>query len=388
MKKLLSIIVIAACCIGTSFAQDVAAQESKVASQNVEGQNDKAHNIMELSERQQCLVPIAAFEAKGDLVGLGRAINEGLEKGLTVAEMNEALSQLYAYMGFPRALNATGVLQKVVGDRMAAGKAVPEGKGTYVLPADFDALKTGTAVQTKLSGRPFDYKFSPRLDYYLKAHLFGDIFAGDALSQSDREIVTVSAISALAGCEPQLGAHLKGALNMGVTLGQLREIPAVLEAKVGNVEAYRVRKCLALNQGEPFNEGEPVDFNVWPRGEFNAAYAKYFVGNSYLASLDAEHGGPVNVTFEPGCRNNWHIHHNSVQVLICVSGRGWYQEWGKQPVEMKPGTVIAITAEAKHWHGAAKDSWFQHLTYVTAAGPDASTEWLEPVSDEVYGSLR
>lgn len=132
---------------------------------------------------------------------------------------------------------------------------------------------------------------------------------------------------------------------------------------------------------------EKVDFNVWPKGELNSAYAQYFIGNSYLAPLEASNGGPVNVTFEPRCRNNWHIHHKSVQVLICVAGRGWYQEWGKEPVSMRPGTVIAIPAEAKHWHGAAKDSWFQHLTYMAKVEEGASNEWLEPVVDEVYNKL-
>ncbi len=132
---------------------------------------------------------------------------------------------------------------------------------------------------------------------------------------------------------------------------------------------------------------QEVDFNVWPKGELNTAYAQYFIGNSYLAPLDAEHGGPVNVTFEPRCRNNWHIHHRSVQVLVCVAGRGWYVEEGKEPVELRPGVVVAIPAEAKHWHGAAKDSWMQHLTYMTKVEEGASNEWLEPVTDEEYDKL-
>jgi len=132
---------------------------------------------------------------------------------------------------------------------------------------------------------------------------------------------------------------------------------------------------------------QEVDFNVWPKGELNTAYAQYFIGNSYLAPLDAQNGGPVNVTFEPRCRNNWHIHHKSVQVLICVAGRGWYVEEGKEPQEMRPGTVIAIPAEAKHWHGAAKDSWFQHLTYMTKVEEGSSTTWPEPVVDEEYNKL-
>ena len=132
---------------------------------------------------------------------------------------------------------------------------------------------------------------------------------------------------------------------------------------------------------------ENVDFSVWPKGELNTAFAKYFIGNSYLAQMGDANGGLMNVTFEPRCRNNWHIHHKSVQVLVCVAGRGWYVEEGKEPVEMKPGTVIAIPAEARHWHGAAKDSWFQHLTYLTRVEEGASNEWLEPVEDEEYDKL-
>ena len=96
-----------------------------------------------------------------------------------------------------------------------------------------------------------------------------------------------------------------------------------------------------------------------------------------------------NVTFEPGCRNNWHIHHASEgggQVLLCVGGRGWYQEWGKAPVEMTPGTVVNIPVGVRHWHGAASDSWFSHLA-IEVSGADATTEWLEPVSDEDYAKL-
>ena len=181
-------------------------------------------------------------------------------------------------------------------------------------------------------------------------------------------------------------AHISGARNMGVTDAQLHEIPLVLQQRVGEAEANRAKKMMA----QVFNEPQPaavetVDFNVWPKGNPNDAYAQYFIGNSYLADMG---GGIFNVTFEPGCRNNWHVHHKQVQVLICVAGRGWYQEWGKEPVEMTPGTIIAIPAEAKHWHGAARDSWFQHLTYHKDVQPGASNEWLEPVTDDVYNKVK
>ena len=340
----------------------------------------------QMSVVKQHLSTIAALEAKGDLKSLATAIDAGLDAGLTVNQVKEALSQLYAYTGFPRSLNALGVLQQVLADREQQGKSTVMGPDADPLPENYDALKQGTEVQTRLAGVPFDYEFAPQTDYYLKAHLFGDIFARNTLSEAEREIVTVSAIAALEGCEPQLLAHVRGARNIGVTDDELHAIPAVLKSTVGAIEAWRAGKAVATVFGEPFDDGRPND-GTWPRGDFNADYAEYFIGNSYLAPLDTGNGGPVNVTFEPGCRNNWHIHHKGVQVLICVDGRGWYQEWGKAPVELKPGVVIAIPEGVKHWHGAAHDSWFQHITYMTRVENGSSTDWLEPVGDEIYRKL-
>ena len=123
---------------------------------------------------------------------------------------------------------------------------------------------------------------------------------------------------------------------------------------------------------------------TFPLGAPNDAYAQYFSGQSYLASLE---GGYHNVTFAPGCRNNWHIHHGAVQVLICVAGHGWYQEWNKAAVELKPGVIIEVPEGVKHWHGAAKDSWMQHLYLHKDEQEDASNEWCEAVSDEDYAKL-
>ena len=129
--------------------------------------------------------------------------------------------------------------------------------------------------------------------------------------------------------------------------------------------------------------------SVFPRGEENTAYARYFIGKSWLCPLSREQVGISNVTFEPGCRNNWHIHHASKgggQILLCTGGRGWYQEWGKPARALKAGDVVNIPPEVKHWHGAAKDSWFAHLA-VEVPGEDGSNEWLEPVDDEYYNAL-
>ena len=128
---------------------------------------------------------------------------------------------------------------------------------------------------------------------------------------------------------------------------------------------------------------------IFPIGEPNMAYAQYFVGNSYLAPLSAAQIPFSNVTFEPGCRNNWHIHKATSgggQMLVGVAGRGWYQEEGKPAVEILPGTVIHIPANVKHWHGAAKDSWFAHLAF-SVPGENTSNEWLEPVDEAAYFAL-
>ena len=138
----------------------------------------------------------------------------------------------------------------------------------------------------------------------------------------------------------------------------------------------------AFEQQDAFGIGAPND-----------AYTQYFTGQSYLKPLTAPGACPVflaNVTFEPGCRNNWHIHHAAKgggQILICVAGRGYYQEWGKAPQELHPGDVVNIPPEVKHWHGAAPDCWFSHLA-VEVPGEGTSNEWCEPMPEETYKELR
>lgn len=131
--------------------------------------------------------------------------------------------------------------------------------------------------------------------------------------------------------------------------------------------------------------------NIFGKGQPNEAFAKYFIGNSYLNMLTkpGDNISLANVTFEPGCRNNWHIHHASKgggQALICIAGEGWYQEFGKEPVSLKPGSVIIIPPEVKHWHGAKKNSWFSHIA-VEIPGENCSNEWCESVTDEEYDKL-
>ena len=132
--------------------------------------------------------------------------------------------------------------------------------------------------------------------------------------------------------------------------------------------------------------------NVFGLGEPNVNFAKYFIGNSYLIPLTNLNDTSLflaNVTFEPSCRNNWHIHKSTSgvgQILICTAGYGWYQEYVKETIELKPGMVITIPTNVKHWHGAKKDSWFSYIA-VEVPGEDTSTEWCEPVTDEEYNKL-
>ena len=130
-----------------------------------------------------------------------------------------------------------------------------------------------------------------------------------------------------------------------------------------------------------------MDHGVFPLGNKNDAYAQYFIGQSYLKMLTTEGVGIGNVTFEPGCRNNWHIHDGGGQILLVTAGRGWYQAWGEPARELHSGDVVNIPAGVKHWHGAAKYSWFAHLA-VAVPSSDGSTTWLEPVDDEQYSKLE
>lgn len=136
------------------------------------------------------------------------------------------------------------------------------------------------------------------------------------------------------------------------------------------------------------NEKELKNNTIFQKGEpLPEKFSKYFIGQAYLNMLTTT-GVPIgNVTFEPGCRNNWHIHHKGGQILLVTEGRGWYQEWGKEPQELHPGDVVNIPPEVKHWHGAASDNWFAHLA-VEVPAEGSSNEWLEPVSDEEYGKLK
>ena len=239
------------------------------------------------------------------------------------------------------------------------------------------------------AGREALGTFAPEFAHLNDDVLFGEVWNRQSeLSLHDRSLVTVLSLMAQGLADASLKHHLQSAKTNGVTRQEISEVITHAAFYAGWPKAWAVFRLAKEVWGDQQQTREEFEASTdYPIGNPNDAYAKYFIGQSYTAPMDAEHGGPVNVTFEPACRNNWHVHHDAVQVLICVAGRGWYQEWGKEPVEMIPGTIIAIPKETKHWHGAARDSWFQHLTYHTQVGEKASNEWLEPVTDKEYNAI-
>ena len=248
---------------------------------------------------------------------------------------------------------------------------------------------------TQTAGRTVLGEIAPEF-----AHLNDDILLGevwnrqDQLSAHDRSIVTIVTQMAQGLTGDAIKAHIRMAKNHGVTLQELTEVITHAVFYCGWPKAWAVLPMVKEIYGEhPMLTKEEFQMSTpYPIGLPNTAYAQYFVGQSYRTPMDGDSKSPssgmANVTFEPGCRNNWHIHHKDVQVLVCVAGRGWYQEWGRPAVELTPGVVIAVPEGVKHWHGAAKDSWMQHLTYHTHVEEGSSNEWLEPVTDEVYNKLK
>jgi len=314
-----------------------------------------------LNTKQKSIATVAAHAARGDQNGLKQALAQGLDNGVTVNEFKEILVQVYAYCGFPRSLNALATLMQLETERENKDKP---GK----LPANKpqgSSLEFGTENQTKLVGAPVQgklFEFAPAIDEYLKAHLFGDIFARDNIDWQTRELATIAMLASQKGVESQLNSHINIGKHNGLTDEQITEILDIAD------------KTGAAN----------VLFGF---GQENVAYKQYFIGNSYLQPLTNQGISAANVTFEPKCRNNWHIHHKTGQTLLVVSGRGYYQEWGKPARELKAGDVVNIPEGVKHWHGAAKDSWFTHIA-ISVPNEGASSEWLEPVSDEEYDKLN
>ncbi len=281
---------------------------------------------------------------------------------------------------------------------------------------------------TQTAGRKALEDFAPDFARYNDDILFGEVWNDPALTPRERSMIVLSIFMGRGLIDTSLEHHIEFAKANGLTKDQfaslvtqggfyagwptawalfnrgkavfsqpqtLEEYAKTIDYPIGNpndayAKYFSGKSWLApvgignlpiANFSQPQTLEEYAKTIDYPIGNPNDAYAKYFSGKSWLAPVGIGNLPIANVTFEPGCRNNWHIHHaksGGGQTLICVGGRGWYQEWGKDPVEMTPGTIIEIPAGVKHWHGAADDSWFSHLA-IENPGVDTSNEWLEPV---------
>ncbi len=229
--------------------------------------------------------------------------------------------------------------------------------------------------------------FAPKFAQLNDDVLFGEVWNRGALSPKLRSMLTVTVLVSKGLFDASFQHHLLNAQKNGVTKTEMAELLTHLAFYAGWPNAWAAfRAAAGVYKGDPAPCG-----GMFGLGEPNTAYAQYFVGRSYLKPLtDPAKTLPVsNVTFEPGCRNNWHIHHAAKgggQILLCTDGRGWYQEWGQAARPLGPGEVVYIPAGVKHWHGAAKDSWFSHVAF-EGPGEGCTTEWLEPVDGEEYGRL-
>ena len=246
-------------------------------------------------------------------------------------------------------------------------------------------------VQT--AGRDQLGEFAPEFAHFNDDILFGENWNNSDIDVKTRSIITVVALTSQGITDNSLKYHIMNAKNHGVSRKEMAAIITHVAFYAGWPKAWAVfnlAKEVYGEESEGLTEKDRYQNTIFfPVGSPNDAYAQYFVGQSYLSPVSTEQVPVFNVTFEPGCRNNWHIHHaknGGGQMLICVGGRGYYQEWGKDAVELTPGTVINIHANTKHWHGAAPDSWFSHLA-IEVPGEETSAEWLEPVSEEDYSKL-
>lgn len=246
---------------------------------------------------------------------------------------------------------------------------------------------------TQNAGRQQLGDFSPMFAHLNDDVLFGEVWNENAIDVKTKCIVTVVSLMASGITDSSLRYHLENAKKNGVSREEIAAIITHCTMYTGwpkGWAVFRLAKEVWAEEGEALSDKDKFQKEImFPIGEPNP-YGQFFTGQSYLAPVSTEQVSIFNVTFEPACRNNWHIHHAEIgggQMLICIGGRGYYQEYGKEAQELLPGDVVNIPAEVKHWHGAAPDNWFSHLA-IEIDGVNTSNEWLEPVDSTEYGKLK
>lgn len=346
-----------------------------------------------LSRQQKCTIAIAALTAKGDLAGLKKELNAGLDAGLTISKIKECLIHTYAYCGFPRSIRGLQTFMEVLEERKSKGIQDEVGVDASPVRQEGNKYERGKKVLGELrkvsQDRPLaGYAvFAPVIDTFLKEHLFADIFERDVLTYAERELITISVLSAIGRAEPMLRSHFSICMHAGLTLEQLNEFVEVIHTVLGEKEAQSAKNVLnqvpdtAQSSDKPYEAEIPASL---PKGE--KVVSPHFTGtvwlHMFLNSDSTFNINTGNVTFEPGARTNWHIHPGG-QMLLVVSGKGRYQEEGQPVREIQQGDVIKCTPNVRHWHGAAPHSEMSHIAIGTNQDKGA-VKWLEPVTDKEY----
>jgi quercetin dioxygenase-like cupin family protein len=313
-----------------------------------------------LNQRQRSIVGIAANTAAGNLELLKQELNSAFDNRMTINEAKEILVHLYAYAGFPRSLQGLRTLTAVLDERQGRGIKDNQGRDASPVSDTGSKYERGKKILERLTLRPEPPSSGdPEIsDVFLKEHLFADIFERDILTFAERELATISALTAMDGVEPMRLSHIGIGMNLGLTEAHIQEISSISNASRATI----------------FPKGAP-------------ALAALFNGTAYVNMLvprdETGHYSVGDVVFEPGCRNNWHSH-SAGQILLVTEGSGFYQERGKPARRLTKGDVVVIPSGVQHWHGAARDSRFVHLAVTGIGGNPDAGGWFEPVSDEDY----
>lgn len=312
-----------------------------------------------------------------------------LRFGISPVEIKEIVYQSVAYVGIGRAFPFLKATNDIL---IAQGVSLPlEGQATTTTN---NRREKGEQAQIDIFGesmRGFAQSGNPEtrhINKWLVENCFGDYYTRTGLDYKQREMITFCLLAAQGGCESQLISHAKANIRIGNDKSFLVKVVSQCLPYIGYPRSLNTIRCVE-EAAKVKNKMDRENLSVFPVGEKNEAYAEYFIGQSYLNMLSTEQVAIGNVTFEPRCRNNWHIHRadkGGGQILLVTAGKGWYQEYGRQPRALKAGDVVNIPANVKHWHGAAKDSYFQHLA-IEVPSENGRTEWYEPVSDEEYDKI-
>jgi 4-carboxymuconolactone decarboxylase len=371
---------------------------------------DEVVNQDDLDDRTRMMAILATLIGSGCAGEYRAMLPVALNFGVTPVEVKEVVYQAVAYLGIGRVFDFLHSTNDIL---IARGvKLQLEGQATTTTES---RLEGGITAQVDIFGdgmREFHRsgpEESRHINRWLADNCFGDYYTRTGLDYRQREMITFCFLAAQGGCERQLTAH--AAANMRIGNDRRFLIKAISQCLpfIGYPRSLNALRCVDDASDKPrtgserriaehigdqrevmtMSRYEEVKNGViFPVGKpLPETFSTYFIGQAYLNMLTTDGVGIGNVTFEPSCRNNWHIHHKGGQILLVTGGKGWYQAWGEKAKELHPGDVVNIPAEVKHWHGAASDSWFSHLA-IEVPAEGASNEWLEAVTDEVYGTLE